>query len=326
MEDTIRKRYLFAAPGLLIALALGGCDLDPEPEIPEEPGDLPAPVADRVDTEAVPFAPGIIPTDGDVRSVVVGPGGERVYLAKSVGEDGAPRLWESVWDEEASAYGDPMPLHFSEVMHLDRTPALAPGGDYLAFSSARPVAEGDGVLESFNIWVAEWVVPEAAEGPEAGDWGYPWSIRTLVSPAWDGAPSLAANGNVYFASERDAPTAGSNLFVADFREGDWLAPEPLEVPLSSSADDTDPWVAHDESFLLFASDRGGDGFDLYVAFRTEFGGWLDPLPLGDAVNTEADETAPSMTHDGNYLLFHREGAGVVILPAAEADITSPGEL
>jgi hypothetical protein len=94
-----------------------------------------------------------------------GPGGERVYLAKSVGEDGAPRLWESVWDEEASAYGDPMPLHFSEVMHLDRTPALAPGGDYLAFSSARPVAEGDGVLESFNIWVAEWVVPEAAEGP-----------------------------------------------------------------------------------------------------------------------------------------------------------------
>jgi hypothetical protein len=97
--------------------------------------------------------------------------------------------------------------------------------------------------------------------------------------------------------------------VADFREGDWLAPEPLEVPLSSSADDTDPWVAHDESFLLFASDRGGDGFDLYVAFRTEFGGWLDPLPLGDAVNTEADETAPSMTHDGNYLLFHREGAG-----------------
>ena len=316
------KHFKFAVPGLVGALVLVGCDVEPEPEIPE-PGDLPVAVAERIGAQAVPFAPGMVPTTGDVRSAVIGPDGERVYLAKSVGEDGAPRLWESVWGEETSSYSDPAPLHFSDVAHLDRTPALAPGGEYLAFSSFRPIAEGDRVIESFNIWVAEWIAPE---GAEEGGWSDPWSVRTLASPDWDGAPSLAANGNIYFASERDAPTAGSNLFVAEFRDGEWLAPDPLDAPLSSSADDTDPWVAHDESFLLFASDRGGDGFNLYVAFRTEFGGWLDPLPLGDAVNTGADETAPSMTHGGEYLVFHRDGEGVMILPAEAADITMPDGL
>ncbi len=45
--------------------------------------------------------------------------------------------------------------------------------------------------------------------------------------------------------------------------------------------------------------------DIYVCFKKENGEWTNPINLGTRINTTYDETCPSLTPDGKYLLFSR---------------------
>jgi hypothetical protein len=58
--------------------------------------------------------------------------------------------------------------------------------------------------------------------------------------------------------------------------------------------------------LLDARDQDSlGGSDLYVAFRLPDGSWAQPRHLGAEVNSEFDETCPSLSADGRYLFFSR---------------------
>ncbi|WP_445382986.1 hypothetical protein [Robiginitalea sp. IMCC43444] len=68
-----------------------------------------------------------------------------------------------------------------------------------------------------------------------------------------------------------------------------------------------PFIAPDESYLLFDSEReGGYGdSDIYISFRQQNGSWGNPINLGDKINTSAWEASASVTPDGKYLFFNR---------------------
>jgi len=68
-----------------------------------------------------------------------------------------------------------------------------------------------------------------------------------------------------------------------------------------------PFIAPDESYLIFDSKReGGYGnSDIYISFRIQNGEWGNPVNLGDKINTEAWEASASVTPDGKYLFFNR---------------------
>lgn len=68
-----------------------------------------------------------------------------------------------------------------------------------------------------------------------------------------------------------------------------------------------PFIAPDESYLLFDSTReGGYGdSDLYISFRQQNGSWGNPVNLGEHINTDAWEAAATVTPDGKYLFFNR---------------------
>ena len=68
-----------------------------------------------------------------------------------------------------------------------------------------------------------------------------------------------------------------------------------------------PFIAPDESYLLFDSERA-NGFgdsDIYISYRQQNGEWGAPINLGDKINTEAWEAAATVTPDGKYLFFNR---------------------
>ena len=69
----------------------------------------------------------------------------------------------------------------------------------------------------------------------------------------------------------------------------------------------DPFIAPDQSWLIFASERpGGYGAaDLYVSFRRPDGTWGEPKNLGPSVNTAGSEYTPMLSPDGRYLFFTR---------------------
>lgn len=68
-----------------------------------------------------------------------------------------------------------------------------------------------------------------------------------------------------------------------------------------------PFIAPDESYLLFDSEResGYGDSDIYISFRLKDGSWGVPINLGDKINTEAWEACASVTPDGKYLFFNR---------------------
>ena len=68
-----------------------------------------------------------------------------------------------------------------------------------------------------------------------------------------------------------------------------------------------PFIAPDESYLLFDGEReGGYGdSDIYISFKQQDSLWGEPINLGDKINTPAWEACASITPDGKYLFFNR---------------------
>ncbi|MEP2935449.1 MAG: hypothetical protein ABJM06_07015 [Gilvibacter sp.] len=68
-----------------------------------------------------------------------------------------------------------------------------------------------------------------------------------------------------------------------------------------------PFIAPDESYLIFDATRGG-GYgdsDIYISFKQADGSWGTAINLGDKINTPAWEAAATVTPDGKYLFFNR---------------------
>ena len=289
---TAARRLPFILVGIV---ALAACEA---PEL-----DLPAPAADRIEDGASIVPEDLLPRDGQpVERIAVGPGGEVVYGALgSPGADGTDtRLVRWVWDGER--WAGPEDLHFT--VPGDGEISVAPDGSYLLFSSARETGQiGAG---DRNLWLAQREEDsELGSGPEgAGVWTDPWMVPVIHSPDRDGSPALAMTGRLFYASERDRDTSGGDLYVSTLDGGMWTSPQSLDR-LNSPGNEADPWVAPDGSFLLFASDRGGQ-WDLYVAFSEDGGEtWADPDILQPPVVTDADERAPALSPAGEVIFFVR---------------------
>ena len=68
-----------------------------------------------------------------------------------------------------------------------------------------------------------------------------------------------------------------------------------------------PTIAADESYILFNS-RRPDSFgehDIYIVFKTNKGIWTAPINLGEQINTNVNETCPSISPDGKFIFFSR---------------------
>ena len=88
----------------------------------------------------------------------------------------------------------------------------------------------------------------------------------------------------------------------------WSAPQALPFN-QGEFNDGHPAISIDGDKLYFASDRPGGlgGYDLYVSYRVGQS-WSEPVNLGDAVNTKANEVFPFI-HADNTLYFSSNGYG-----------------
>jgi len=256
--------------------------------------------------DPVPLATGT-PSALSVLEPAIAPDGETVVFA--AGEPGrnldlfAGRL-------VAERIERVRPLHDLNSPFDDRAPAFHdPGtGEWLLyFASDRP--EGRGGLD---LYVAPW------EG------GPPRPIAGIngVDDETDPAPN-PATGTLAFASNR---LGRFDLFVADAQGfGGFREPVVLHE-ISSAAEDRAPVFRPDGGALLFASDREGSGFDLFISAFDPNAGWCAARSL-EPFASPGDESDPSLSAEGFTMLFtRREGDGPSrlglsrsreLLPAAE---------
>lgn len=175
-------------------------------------------------------------------------------------------------------------------------PHFAPDGRSVVFISNRP-ASGD-APGRYDIFTA-------ALGAD-GEWG---AARRLPPPVNGAAvdkwsPAVAASGNLYFGAELPGTRGGSDLWVARLVDGVYREPENLGDVVNTGAHEVEPWIAPDESYLIFSALRraeGAGGYDLFVS-RRQGDAWTRAEPLR-AVNTSANEWNQSVSPDGRWLYF-----------------------
>ena len=118
--------------------------------------------------------------------------------------------------------------------------------------------------------------------------------------------SASANGTYYFDTYKENdpafPIRYSRLINGKHEE-----PKALPKAINTGTFLSHPFIAPDESYLLFDAERE-DGFgesDIHISFKQKDGTWGNGINLGDKINTNAWEASASITPDGKYLFFSR---------------------
>ena len=126
-------------------------------------------------------------------------------------------------------------------------------------------------------------------------------------------PSVTITGTLYFVGPAPGLKNDSGIYRTEFVNGEYTKPRLLPrninlPPFQNSA----PFIAPDESYLLFSSNRTGsldDHGDLYISRRQADGSWTEPVSLGEPVNSPVQEVFPGLSPDGKYLFFCRYTPG-----------------
>ncbi len=270
-----------------------------------------------VETGPEPFPPGVISTPADELGITFTPDGGTAFFTVRSPTTNTPPLLVIVVSRRLShgdgeRWSEPRIAPFSGRFN-DWSPTISPEGSRLFFTSDRPLpgspaATPPGARDS-HLWVVERRLPD-------GRWGEPRSLgKSIETDAADQNSSVAANGTLYFSSLRAGGKGGFDLYRSRWTNGHYGAPENL-ADLNTEANEVQPAIARDESFLVFtavgrpdAIHGGGHLYprsDLYISFRTAGGGFTPPRNLGSPINTAAGESNPSLSPDGRWLFFTSE--------------------
>lgn len=172
--------------------------------------------------------------------------------------------------------------------HPDADPLFTADGKRLYFISRRPIT-GAGAAKDFDIWYVDKI---------AAGWGQPVNVGSPVNtPEDEYYVSITRTGTLYWSRQGDVlrgvPTGGSYRV------------EPLGAGVNTKFDEFDPYVAPDESYLIFSSGGRPDSLgsvDLYVSFRVD-GEWQPARSLGSSINSKYFEYCPIVSPDGAHFFF-----------------------
>ena len=208
-----------------------------------------------------------------------------------------------IWHTEVKngVWNKPLKAQFSDDRYVNWESFISPDGRRMFIASNRPPSSTSGM----DIWMVERV-PDTT-------WSAPVRLSDSVnSSADDGSACVTSNGTLYFHSNRGGGIGGSELFRSRAVDNSYSRAENLGSVINTGAKESEPYLAPDESYLVFISQirtGGKGGWDLWICFRNEDGSWTQPINMGAEINTPDDEYGPRVTHDGKYLFFTREDRG-----------------
>ncbi|MEQ9467411.1 MAG: alpha/beta hydrolase-fold protein [Ekhidna sp.] len=229
---------------------------------------------------AEPFAPGIISKDAWELEGVFAPGMKEFYFTLDRGIYSGPnetgfrptvigfRQENNVWKK------------FTEFLRTGEV-TFSPDGSRMHMAKGYRDRVGDG-------WSERKSLGSMFDRKE-------WGIMRL---------SASENGTYVF----DDFKSGDVIRISTLKDGKHQEPVKMSSVVNSGKMTAHPFIAPDESYLIWDSEReGGYGeSDLYISFRQEGGTWGPAINMGDQVNSANDDFYASVTPDGKYILFNRK--------------------
>lgn len=222
---------------------------------------------------AEPFAPGIVSTDAWEVEGVFAPGMNEFYFTTSSEEPFRPmvigfRKENNVWKK------------YTEFRRRGEM-AFSPDGSRMHLAKGYKDRTGDS-----------------------------WSERKSLGPAFEKIQIMrltASSRGTYVFDEVGMPNGDGVIRYSPLVDGKREAPKPYSKAINSGRMNAHPFIAPDESYLIWDGEReGGYGdSDIYISFRQKDGSWGPAINMGDKINTKRWDAYASVTSDGKYMLFNR---------------------
>ena len=228
-------------------------------------------------SEPEPFAPGIVTTTGWEYGAVFTPDMKEFYFLKNNAETDKHEL--IVFQNKNNQW------HQTGVSPRQGQPIIAPDGKTMHLGR------------------------RYKDRTEAG-----WSDRKSLGAPFEDILIMrlsASSKGTYFFDEiiddgndgyESGPIQSSRLVGGKYDD-----PKPLSKEINSGKQNSHPFIAPDESYIIWDSERD-EGFgdaDIYISFKSQDGSWGKAINMGDKINTDAWDAAASVTPDGKYLFFNR---------------------
>jgi hypothetical protein len=260
---------------------------------------------DRSQLKSEIFAPGIISTDLDESCGSFSPDGNSFYFVRRGAYTTSPTISIICFSElRDGKWTHPEVASFSGT-HVDASPYFSPDGKRLFFSSKRPTKSNPNG-NNWNIWFVDKI---------SNRWSEPQEIAEPINTTKNETnPAVAADGTMYFASDRDSQPGYLHIYRARLTNGKYEQPQKLGPEINSADADIHPYISPDQKLLIFASYRkdalasGGNRYDradLYLSVNRD-GQWRPARHLEHGISTSASEGNPTISPDGKWFYFTSE--------------------
>lgn len=204
---------------------------------------------------------------------------------------------------EGGVWSEPDIAPFSGE-YVDGGPTFSADGRRLYFGSANPAKPAPGYSRIWDIWFVE---------KQDKGWSERRSLDLLARFPYlrsVESPSIARNGTIYFMEYTPGPLNDSGIYRAELVNGKYTKPQLLPPSINDPSGilTWTPFIAPDESYLLFSSNRHNpesDYGDIWISWRNSNGNWSDPVMLPESINSRHQERFPMVSPDGKYLFFTR---------------------
>jgi WD40 repeat protein len=243
-------------------------------------------------TEPTVFGDGVISTGLFDSHPAFTPDGNTVYFLRSTPNF---NLWTIVFSRFRKGKWTTAEVAPFSGQYSDADPFITPDGSRLYFISNRPVPGKS--RPDLDIWMAEktgaaWIEPTNVGAPvnSAGNEWY---------------PTIAANGTIYFGSDREGGKGRTDIYRCRLVDGKYAEAENLGDAINTPFNEFEALIAPDESFLIVMAGGRPDargGFDLYISYNRN-GSWTKPANLGDKINSGGNEYSPTISPDGKYFFW-----------------------
>ena len=241
---------------------------------------------------AIVFAPGIISVDSTIEhgAPTFSPDGNTVFWQSNLRhpeKETAIFLW--TMHRKDSLWTAPQRSPFGGM------PAYSPDGNQL-FSLPLDTEKEKGlyyVVKEGETWSEPKSVNLIARFPE---------LKYLYGP------SITSSGTLYFFAHAEGLGTMNDfgIYRSECVDGVYAKPELLPASVNAEgALNWTPFIAPDESYLLFSSNRLNEQQDIYISFRQSDGSWTDAINLKARINTDWGERFPYVSPDGKHLFFTR---------------------
>jgi hypothetical protein len=249
--------------------------------------------------------------------------GLSLYLASNrPGGKGGLDIWMASRASTSAPWGAPQNLGEPVNSAADDfcpTP-VGKGGLFFVSREALPGACGQGdIYYTHRDGRGAWVEPERLLCAPVG----PNSALDEQGPSWVDVSRGELRGKkvLYFSRNSVTPNVTGEIYMSERQNGARFGPATAVGELNdAAANDIQPNVRADGLEVVFSSNRAGTlgAQDIWVATRGSLSEpWSAPANIGPAVNTAAAETRPSLSKNGDQLLFGRapgpEGASDIYL-------------